>query len=310
MAEDQLALSDLLEILRTADSGQFCSNWLLAGALQALIELEATGVVGAGHHERTATRNDAPNWSRPKTLTTAAGESPCRSRRRGQARSSRACWSRDAGSTAPRGDLRGVRARREHPQGRRPGHRDGRGGGGEQERGQPDLRRARRGAGRVHSAARWPARSPTCSPTRPTARCGWTAGSSRRRSWSPPACRWKGGGKCSAMRSATVRPSSSGPTFLVPARPRADRRAAGHQRLSPRPGQRRRRGAARCELATLPGPFPAQRLGQVFARATPRWSPPRSARSSRSRPTGGARPGRHRRRPAGGQVSRRCGDAA
>ena len=73
MAEDQSALSDLLEVLRTADSGQFV-NRLLAGALQALIELEATGVVGAGRHERTATRTTYRNGSRPKTLTTAAGD--------------------------------------------------------------------------------------------------------------------------------------------------------------------------------------------------------------------------------------------
>ncbi len=45
MAGDQSALSDLLETLRTADCGQFV-NRLLTGALQALIELEATGVVG------------------------------------------------------------------------------------------------------------------------------------------------------------------------------------------------------------------------------------------------------------------------
>src|SRR5512135_3616866 len=73
MAGDQSALSDLLETLRTADCGQFV-NRLLTGALQALIELEAIRVVGAGRHERTATRTTCRNGSRPKTLTTAAGD--------------------------------------------------------------------------------------------------------------------------------------------------------------------------------------------------------------------------------------------
>src|SRR5512143_1715419 len=73
MAGDQSALSDLLETLRTADGGQLV-NRLLTGALQTLIELEATGVVGAGRHERTATRTTYRNGSRPKTLTTAAGD--------------------------------------------------------------------------------------------------------------------------------------------------------------------------------------------------------------------------------------------
>ena len=73
MAVDQFALSDLLETLRTADSGRFV-NRLLAGALQALIELEATSAIGAGRHERTASRTTYRNGSRPKTLTTAAGD--------------------------------------------------------------------------------------------------------------------------------------------------------------------------------------------------------------------------------------------
>ena len=73
MAQDQSALHDLLEVLRTADGGQFV-NRLLTGALQALIELEATAAIGAGPHERTPTRTTQRNGSRPKTLTTAAGD--------------------------------------------------------------------------------------------------------------------------------------------------------------------------------------------------------------------------------------------
>lgn len=46
MAQDESALSDLLEVLRTAESVQLI-NRLLAGALQALIDCEATAVIGA-----------------------------------------------------------------------------------------------------------------------------------------------------------------------------------------------------------------------------------------------------------------------
>ncbi|MGE5764283.1 MAG: transposase [Mycobacterium leprae] len=73
MALDQSALYDLLEVLRTAESGQFV-NRLLTGALQALIELEATAAIGAAPHERTPARLTQRNGSRPKTIATAAGD--------------------------------------------------------------------------------------------------------------------------------------------------------------------------------------------------------------------------------------------
>jgi putative transposase len=49
-------------------------NRLLAGALQVLTECEATAVIGAAPHQRTATRTTQRNGSRPKSLTTAAGD--------------------------------------------------------------------------------------------------------------------------------------------------------------------------------------------------------------------------------------------
>jgi putative transposase len=73
MAQDKSALFDLLEALRTADAGQVM-NRILGGALQALIELEATGVIGAGPHERTGERRTQRNGHRPKVITTAAGD--------------------------------------------------------------------------------------------------------------------------------------------------------------------------------------------------------------------------------------------
>ena len=73
MTHDQSALSDLLEVLRGTDGAQLM-NRLLAGALQALIECEASEVIGARPHERTSERTAQRNGHRPKTVTTAAGD--------------------------------------------------------------------------------------------------------------------------------------------------------------------------------------------------------------------------------------------
>jgi putative transposase len=73
MTQDQSALAQLLTVLRTADAGELI-NRLVAGALQALIECEATAVIGAAPHERTGSRTTQRNGHRPKTITTAAGD--------------------------------------------------------------------------------------------------------------------------------------------------------------------------------------------------------------------------------------------
>jgi transposase-like protein len=73
MTENQSALSALLTALRTADPDVMI-NRLVTGALQALIELEATAVIGAGPHERTGSRTTQRNGHRPKTITTATGD--------------------------------------------------------------------------------------------------------------------------------------------------------------------------------------------------------------------------------------------
>jgi putative transposase len=73
MARDESALTDLLAALRTAEGGQLI-NRLLAGALQALIECEAAAVIGADRHERSPARTTQRNGTRPKTITTAAGD--------------------------------------------------------------------------------------------------------------------------------------------------------------------------------------------------------------------------------------------
>ena len=73
MTQDQSALLDLLAELNTADEGSVMRR-ILASGLQALIEAEATAAIGAGRHERTATRTTQRNGSRDKTVTTTAGD--------------------------------------------------------------------------------------------------------------------------------------------------------------------------------------------------------------------------------------------
>ena len=73
MTRSQSALPELLEALRSADAGELI-NRLVGGALQALIEVEVTQAIGAAPHERSAGRTNQRNGSRPKTITTAAGD--------------------------------------------------------------------------------------------------------------------------------------------------------------------------------------------------------------------------------------------
>jgi putative transposase len=73
MTHDQFALRDLLAELDTADEGSVMRRILTFG-LQALIEAEATAQIGAGRHERTPDRTTQRNGSRPKTVTTTAGD--------------------------------------------------------------------------------------------------------------------------------------------------------------------------------------------------------------------------------------------
>ena len=73
MALDQSALLEVLEALKAAD----VDDRIRAAATtiyQALIEAELTAVIGAGPHERTDARTAQRNGSRPRTLTTTAGD--------------------------------------------------------------------------------------------------------------------------------------------------------------------------------------------------------------------------------------------
>ena len=73
MALNQSALSELLEVFRAGEGADLISNAVRI-ALQEMIDLEAAAVVGADRYERTTTRSNERNGTRPKVFTTAAGD--------------------------------------------------------------------------------------------------------------------------------------------------------------------------------------------------------------------------------------------
>ena len=89
MALSQSALSELLEAFRAGDGVDLIRESVRV-VLQELIEAEATEVIGAARYERTDARVTDRNGSRPRLLTTKAGDVSWRSRSCGLGRSSRA----------------------------------------------------------------------------------------------------------------------------------------------------------------------------------------------------------------------------
>jgi putative transposase len=73
MALDQSALLEVLEALKAADVDDRIRS-AATTIYQALIEAELTAVIGAGPHERTEFRTAQRNGSRPRVLTTTAGD--------------------------------------------------------------------------------------------------------------------------------------------------------------------------------------------------------------------------------------------
>jgi transposase-like protein len=73
MALSQSALSELLEAFRAGDGVDLIRESVRT-VLQELIEAEAAEVIGAGRYERTDTRVTDRNGSRPRLLTTKAGD--------------------------------------------------------------------------------------------------------------------------------------------------------------------------------------------------------------------------------------------
>jgi DNA-binding NarL/FixJ family response regulator len=73
MALDQSALLELLDALKAADAGEVVRH-ALESVFQALIDAEATAVVGAEPHQRTPARVNWRNGYRDRLLATAAGD--------------------------------------------------------------------------------------------------------------------------------------------------------------------------------------------------------------------------------------------
>jgi putative transposase len=73
MALDQSALTELLDALHAGGDLDFMREAMRL-VLQALIEMDATNTIGAGRYERTDTRTNQRNGSRPRLLSTKAGD--------------------------------------------------------------------------------------------------------------------------------------------------------------------------------------------------------------------------------------------
>ena len=137
----------LLEQLQGADTDVL--RRVLEHAMQRLIEAEAATQIGAGPHERASTRTTYRNGYRERILDTGSGrlELQIPKLRSGSFFPTLLEPRRRIDLAPARGGPGGLRARHQHPQGRRS---HGRAGGQHQpQRGEPDLRAARRGARRV-----------------------------------------------------------------------------------------------------------------------------------------------------------------
>ena len=73
MTLNQSALLELTQMLRTADGGDLMRQ-MLGLMLQSLVDAEATSVIGAEPHQRTAERTTHRNGTRPKTVSTTSGD--------------------------------------------------------------------------------------------------------------------------------------------------------------------------------------------------------------------------------------------
>jgi putative transposase len=73
MALDESVVSGLLAAVDAGDGGDLIGD-LARWALQQLIDVEATGVIGAGRYERNANRVNERNGRRQKVISTATGD--------------------------------------------------------------------------------------------------------------------------------------------------------------------------------------------------------------------------------------------
>jgi len=209
MAMDQSALLDLLAALKdteVSDRIKVATEHLY----QELIDAEATALIGAGPWQHTPDRTAVRNGTRPRTLTTTAGDLELRipklrtgsffpsllERRR---RVDQALF-----AVVMEAYLHGVSTRKVDDLVKAMGA----------DSGISKSKVSRICAGLDEEVAAFRDRSltdATSTWTRPTARPGWVAGSCPRRWWSPPGCAPTATGRSSASTSATARTAPSGP---------------------------------------------------------------------------------------------------
>ena len=99
MTLDQSALLELTDALRSADGGEVMRR-LLQTMLQALVDAEATAFIGAGPHERTASRTTQRNGTRDKIVSTTAGDLTVKIPKLRTGSFFPLCWPRAGGSTS------------------------------------------------------------------------------------------------------------------------------------------------------------------------------------------------------------------
>jgi putative transposase len=97
MALDESAMTQLLAALR-AGGGLDVVRQALALVLQALIDAEATEVIGADRYQRTTTRTTHRNGTRARLLSTKAGDVELRIPNLREGSFFPPCWSRADGS--------------------------------------------------------------------------------------------------------------------------------------------------------------------------------------------------------------------
>ena len=277
MALNQSALLEVLEALKppmsTTGSGRRCSD------LPGVIDAEATAVIGAG-------RTSAPTLGPPSATAPAPRRSPPRHTGAADPQAAhRVVLPLAAGAAPPdrpgavRGGHGGLPARRLHPEGRRPGQGAGRRHRDLQVRGPGSAPTSTRRSARSGTAPGRAARSPTCSSTPPTARpgsnrrvvsqavviaTGVTADGRREVLGFDVGDSEDGAFWTAFLRSLKARGLAAPAGDL-----RRPHRAEGRDRavLLGAPGNAA--GCTSCATCSPPSP-----------RATRRWSPPRSARSS------------------------------
>src|SRR3712207_4192489 len=133
-ALNQSALVEVRQALKAADVDDRIRSTATT-IYPALIEAELTAVTGVGTHERTESRTAQRNGSRPRTLSTTAGDLELRIPKLRAGSFFPSLLELPLAAGAPPADRPGpvrrghggLSARRVHPQGRRPGPRTGRG---------------------------------------------------------------------------------------------------------------------------------------------------------------------------------------